>query len=432
MASIRVNGRGKLFFDFYYRNVRCREYTLLDPTVANRRAMEKVGKQIDKEIAAGTFSYRAYFPASSRADLFEPRALAVAPPESTALVEAAVEAGREMRKTGRPQTVALPGSPLFREFADKWFDEREIDWKRSTRVKVTDILNGHLIPRFRGRRVGDITKEDILDFRAHLAKDHREGPGLSPARVNGILNVLRQIFDEAADRFDFTTPYRGIRPLRVPRTRVEPLSLDEVRRFLAAVPSAFRPYYTVAFFTGLRTSELHGLRWEAVDFERAQILVRTTLVYGELDEPKTSGSEREVEMRSIVLEALRQQKVLTAPLDSPFVFCASNGQPMNYRNLARRVWHPTLKAIGLRPRRPYQTRHTAATLWLAAGEAPEWIARQMGHSTTKMLFTVYSRFVPNLTRKDGSAMEQLIGSVLGDPSAVLGASEADLAEECHD
>ena len=59
-------------------------------------------------------------------------------------------------------------------------------------------------------------------------------------------------------------------------------------------------------------------------------------------------------------------------------------------------------------RRPYDTRHTAATLMLAAGESPEWIARQLGHANTKMLFSVYSSFVPNLTRNDGSAMDRLI------------------------
>jgi integrase len=53
-------------------------------------------------------------------------------------------------------------------------------------------------------------------------------------------------------------------------------------------------------------------------------------------------------------------------------------------------------------------RHTAATLWLASGEAPEWIARQLGHTTTEMLFRVYSRYVPNLTRNDGSAMDRLL------------------------
>jgi integrase len=47
---------------------------------------------------------------------------------------------------------------------------------------------------------------------------------------------------------------------------------------------------------------------------------------------------------------------------------------------------------------------------LASGEAPEWIARQMGHSTTEMLFRVYSRFIPNLTRQDGSAFERLMAA----------------------
>ena len=57
-------------------------------------------------------------------------------------------------------------------------------------------------------------------------------------------------------------------------------------------------------------------------------------------------------------------------------------------------------------------RHTAATLWLAAGENPEWVARQLGHATTEMLFKVYSRYVPNLTRQDGSAMERLLAANL--------------------
>ena len=64
-------------------------------------------------------------------------------------------------------------------------------------------------------------------------------------------------------------------------------------------------------------------------------------------------------------------------------------------------------------RRPYQCRHTAATLWLAAGENPEWVANVLGHSTTEMLFRVYSRFVPNLTRNDGLAFAGLVNGHLG-------------------
>ena len=410
MPNVRVNGSGKLFFDFYYRKIRCREYTLLNDTVANRRLMEQKCKQIEKEISAGTFSYRRYFPSSQRANLFEPAAVTVAPMTSEELVNAAAAAIRSMGSVSGAISALVGATPLFTDFADKWYDEREVDWKRSTRLKVADILRKHLIPRFKGRRVGEISKEDVLSLRNYLDKDYRDGRGLSNSRINGILNVLRQVLDEAGDRYGFASPYRKIKPLHVGKTRVDPFSLEEVQKILANVPAAHEPFYTVAFFTAMRTSELLGLKWDAVDFARSQILVRETWVCGGLDTPKTDGSDRVIDMSTPVRAALERQRQLTAAVSSEFVFCATNGQPLSRHNLANRIWRPTLKALGLRHRRPYQTRHTAATLWLAAGEAPEWIAKQMGHTSTKMLFTVYSRFVPNLTRKDGSMFELLVGS----------------------
>jgi integrase len=143
-----------------------------------------------------------------------------------------------------------------------------------------------------------------------------------------------------------------------------------------------------------------------VDFERRQILVRQSLVKDRLEYTKNDGSFRTIEMSQLVFDALSEQKKVTG--NKQFVFCTSTGGPLNHNNLTKRVWYPLLRHLGLRKRRPYQTRHTAATLWLAAGENPEWIARQMGHTTTEMLFRVYSRYVPNLTRRDGSAFERLL------------------------
>ena len=51
----------------------------------------------------------------------------------------------------------------------------------------------------------------------------------------------------------------------------------------------------------------------------------------------------------------------------------------------------------------YQTRHTFATLMLSSGENPNWVAQMMGHTSTEMLFKRYAKFIPNLTRSDGSA-----------------------------
>jgi integrase len=94
-----------------------------------------------------------------------------------------------------------------------------------------------------------------------------------------------------------------------------------------------------------------------------------------------------------------------------YVFCNRAGEPIDTNNFTKRVWYPLLRHLGLTLRRPYQTRHTAAALWLAAGETPEWIAKTMGHASTEMLFRVYSRFVPNMTRRDGSAMDRLLNSI---------------------
>jgi len=156
----------------------------------------------------------------------------------------------------------------------------------------------------------------------------------------------------------------------------------------------------------MRTGEIDGLKWRFVDFDRGIILVRETWVGGRAEYTKNDGSQREIIMSQPVRESLERQFEATGK--GEFVFATRNGTPYNHRNITQRVWYPTLKACGLRERVPYQTRHTAATLWLAAGENPEWIASQMGHTTTEMLFRVYSRFVPNLTRQDGSAFDLLL------------------------
>lgn len=127
---------------------------------------------------------------------------------------------------------------------------------------------------------------------------------------------------------------------------------------------------------------------------------------GEIVPPKNDGSFRSVAMTPLVVEALRNQQRITG--NKEYVFCNRYGRPLSHNEVTKRVWHPLLRNLGLEKRRPYETRHTAATLWLVAGENPEWIAQQLGHTSTEMLFKIYSRFVPNLTRRDGSMFECML------------------------
>lgn len=393
MGKIRTRKEtGKLLFDFFYKGLRCREQTLLDDTPANRKRLEAFMDQIDREIKQGNFEYEKYFPNSRNLAHLQQIPLAT--------------------KSGVSVAVPATETPLFKGFAEEWYLENEITWKKSYQSTIRGTIEGRLNPTFEEKEVSRITKGDILKFRSSLAKvPNGKKIGLSPERINHIMTTLRMILNDAADRFHFSTPFTGIKPLKVPPTNVDPFTIAEVNLFLAHIRADYRNYYTVRFFTGLRTGEIDGLQWKFIDFEKRFLLIRETLVEGRIESPKTAGSIREVHMSGPVLEAMRNQWEVTGNI-SKFVFCTRTGEALSHNNITKRIWYPTLKYLGIKPRRPYQTRHTTATLWLASGENPEWIARQMGHTSTEMLFTVYSRFVPNLTRRDGSAFENLLASKL--------------------
>lgn len=396
MASIRARkDNGLLFFDFRFEGKRYREQTLLTDTKANRKKMSEILGKIESEIANNTFDYHKYF---SKGLSTNKQSLT---PRPNAHVSENIASS------------PLASSPAFKEFAEKWFDECKIGWRKSYVQTMRDTIDKHLVPYFGEKVVSSIRREDILDFRSQLAKvPGRKGQTLSARRINAIVLGLRQILNEAADRYNFTSPGQRIKPLKIKRLDIKPFTLDEVNLILKTVRPDYRDYFIVRFFTGMRTGEIHGLKWKYVDFKNRQILIRETLVGDEIeDEGKTDLSIREIFMSDVVFDALKRQLEVTSK-QSEFVFCNAESKPLNLNNLTNRVWYPLLRYLGLELRRPYTSRHTAATLWLAAGENPEWIARQMGHSTTEMLFRVYSRYVPNLTRNDGSAFNRLLSGNL--------------------
>ena len=131
MGSIRKHGQtGALFFDFRYEGARCREYTTLPDTAANKKKMEKVLKMLEADIAAGTFDYRRYFPASKNAARFD-----AAPAVSVAVTVTA------------PSAPMVAPTPLFKDFAETWYVEKEVEWRKSHRITIRRELDS-LTSRF--------------------------------------------------------------------------------------------------------------------------------------------------------------------------------------------------------------------------------------------------------------------------------------------
>ena len=382
MATIRKRG-GKLHLHFYLQRQRCREATGLDDTPANRRRLRVLLKQIEVEIALGTFDYAKYFPNS--------------------------------RNAARMQLLGAQGAGAatmpFSQLALAWFEQQGTDRKETTQTSAQSALNRHIIPFFGDRPVSDISRNDILQFKTQLAKHQFNGRTLSDSRISHIMSNLKAILAEGEQRYKgFASPYKNIGRVRrqaSPLKPSKPFSLEEVMTLIRTIRPDFRNYLTVRFFAGMRPSEIDGLHWDDIDFERRQINVHRAWVEGKFVTTKTPKSSRSISMASMVFDALLEQRKVTGA-QGGFVFLSAQGKPIHRRNFLRRVWNPLLMHLGYELRVPYQTRHTTASLWLASGESPEWIARQLGHSNTEMLFRTYSRYVPNMTRNDGSAFERML------------------------
>lgn len=392
MATISARkDNNKLFFSFNYQGKRYRETTTLNDTKSNRKKLNSKLKLLEAALSLDSFNYMDFFPNS--------------------------QTGKKLAKNnesdGHTSSIGIQ-TVLFEEYIIEWLELSQVNWRKSHTINIQGMVHKYYLPAFGEKVIGNITRSDLLKFRTTLTKvPGRNGrDSLTNNTINKIMDPLRRIFEEAADRYQFTTPFIRIKPLKIPKSDVQPFSINEVTRIIDTVRSDYRLYYTVRFFTGLRTGEVDGLKWKYVDFEQRLIKIRETVVAGEESYTKTDASQRDVSMSEPVYQALQAQFQITGQL-SKFAFCQKNGECIDHNNVTKRVWYPLLKRLGLEKRRPYQTRHTAATLWLASGESPEWIAKQMGHSTTEMLFKVYSRYVPNLTRRDGSAMDQLLSNAIG-------------------
>ncbi|MFC3550098.1 tyrosine-type recombinase/integrase [Lysobacter cavernae] len=296
-------------------------------------------------------------------------------------------------------------SGLLREFAMLWFDQMSVAWRPGTQASVRSIFGAHLLPVFGSRTVDDFGRAEVLALRAALARGLTPvGKPRSPRRVNRVMAVLAQLLAERERQLGVASPCRELRALPARRTRIQPFSLAELMTLAQTAPTHLGDYILIRGLTGLRSGEANGMRWDQVDWEAGTITISAARVRGRQVLPKNQFSERVIPMMSVVLDAMLRQWVRTGPAGG-FVFRTTRGCPIDTGNFARRDWPNILEVAGMLHRAPEQLRHTAASLMLSAGEAPQFVASTLGHSDCRMLFTTYARWIPAaLGRPDGQAI----------------------------
>lgn len=174
----------------------------------------------------------------------------------------------------------------------------------------------------------------------------------------------------------------------------EPFNIDEMTKILGQLEGPMANQFAFAFWTGLRTGETIALRVSDLQLDKNRVLVRRSLSRGVLKTTKTD-KQRWVNLLPPAKAAIEKQlALLKAPsgwvFPNPFTLC----RWANDSKITRR-WRNALTRAGVPYRRPYQTRHTYASMMLSAGENVMYVASQMGHADWSMLVKVYAEWIPS-------------------------------------
>lgn len=383
MANFRIRPNNIIQYDFFVLGKRFRETSGLKATPTNIKIAKAFVKRLDAALALDQFDYRTFFPDSPKVEVYE----------------------KHLR--AKQSKNALP---YFDDYWHKWFAQNRHAWSTTYCNDLMRSFKHHLKPRFGNAIISAISYSDLLSFRADLcSKESRRQPGhkLSNKRINSVIHQLTRVIKEASFEYGFSYPFNPLKSLRIERSTPQPLTKEEVERFLDHVDDQWKDYFLIRFFTGLRSCELHGLEHDDIDFNHNLIHVQKNWVAGALSKPKTPGSRRDIQMGQAVREAFARACKKSKHISS-FVFVSAKGRPLDSREVSRLVWEPTLKKAGLKRRTLHQTRHTTAILHLAARENPRYISQLLGHSNGQMLFQVYAPYVKNATQNDGEAFEALM------------------------
>ena len=284
--------------------------------------------------------------------------------------------------------------PIFGEVVEKWVKVMIKKIRPSTMIDYKSAMNTYLLPRFGNTPITDITYLDVEEMVSDLE--------CSAKRVNNILVPLRSVFKLAYKcKYIKENLMLLVENHRIDKPQIRPLSMDEVHLFLDHVNPFYRPFFTAAFFTGMRGGEMSALKWDNVHFDTKKIQIVETRVYGEEGRPKTEGSYRTIDILPMVHTALQEQASRTR-LKSKYVFLNFDDKPIDVETLRKNAWTEGLKGAKIDYRPMIQTRHTFATLMITSGENIGWVQKMMGHSSLKMIVEKYYSFIPNMTHNDGS------------------------------
>ena len=171
---------------------------------------------------------------------------------------------------------------------------------------------------------------------------------------------------------------------------------------------------------GARRGELCALRWSEVDLDSRTVQIQRTLSRaksGPRYNPPKNGKGRSVRLGELAVAALRRHRLRQTEqrlaaggtwVDNDLVFPNAVGEPLSPPGIDRHHFKPLLKKAGLPDIRLHDLRHTCATLLLAAGTHPKYVAELLGHSDIGITLNTYSHVLPNMGTVVADTMDRAL------------------------
>ncbi len=273
------------------------------------------------------------------------------------------------------------------------------------RVRTLEIhtyyLRRHLLPLIGSRLIREITVADIAELLERL-RDR----GCAEKTVAGALGTLNNMMRFAVrNSWLAENPVERLERYERPRPDRRPqraLGREEIARLLANCLPAYRTLVATALYTGMRLSELLGLRWDDVDLDRGLIHVRAQLSRAHAGAPaqrvppKTRAGHRQIPLAPQLTALLREHRLgSSCSRGSDWVFSTRTSTPLSQRNIQRSALHRAADAAGLRVDRArlrfHDLRHTFAShLIIDLRLDVVQVSRILGHASPSTTLSIYA------------------------------------------
>ncbi len=286
--------------------------------------------------------------------------------------------------------------------------------RQSTAASYERLVRCHVVPHLGHIKLFDLDARTIQRAYQAMLDD------LAPSSVSKVHQILRSMLGAAVrDGILVVNPCERATPPAVPRNEVEPLTLDDVKRILAASEDTRdHALWAVMAYCGLRLGEALALRKIDVHLEVRTLRVERTLGQHasglRFGPPKSNKGRRTVPLVDDVVTALQRHRVLVAERrlaakrwdeDCDALFPSEVGTWQYPRNVQRR-FRRMRKKLGLPDEvRPHTLRHTYASLLFEAGVELAVVQELLGHADLATTRDIYIHLTDQVKKTAGLQLQ---------------------------